>query len=146
MLVGRYVDPLDRCGLLFAGANLALMGRSADLPVGVQNGILTAREITLMDLRDADLVVLSACETGAGDITGEGVFGLQRAFKLAGVKTIIMSLWPVNDSATQMLMSEFYANWLDRKQSKREAFRNAQNAVRAHYTEPYYWAGFVMLD
>ena len=99
-----------------------------------------------MDLRDADLVVLSACETGAGDITGEGVFGLQRAFKQAGVKTIIMSLWKVSDPATQMFMSEFYANWLDRKQSKREAFRNAQNAVRAHYTEPYYWAGFVMLD
>ena len=141
-----FIDPLDRCGLLFAGANTAWSGRSADLPVGVQNGILTAREITLMDLRDADLVVLSACETGAGDITGEGVFGLQRAFKQAGVKTIIMSLWKVSDPATQMFMSEFYANWLDRKQSKREAFRNAQNAVRAHYTEPYYWAGFVMLD
>ncbi|MDY4512812.1 MAG: CHAT domain-containing tetratricopeptide repeat protein [Paludibacteraceae bacterium] len=139
-------DPLNRCGLLFAGANLALMGRSADLPEGVQDGILTAKEISLLEFRETDLVVLSACETGTGDITGEGVFGLQRAFKQAGVKTIIMSLWKVSDPATQMFMSEFYANWLDRKQSKREAFRNAQNAVRAHYTEPYYWAGSVMLD
>ena len=139
-------DPLLRCGLLFAGANIAFSGRVDLLKDGVQDGILTAREIVPMDLSNCQLVVLSACETGRGEYSNDGTIGLQRAFKLAGVKTIIMSLWPVNDSATQMLMSEFYANWLDRKQSKREAFRNAQNAVRAHYTEPYYWAGFVMLD
>ena len=143
---GPIIDPLNRCGLLFAGANLALQGHSNELPEGVQDGILTAKEISLLDLRDADLVVLSACETGKGEISGDGVFGLQRAFKMAGVQTVIMSLWPVNDAATQMLMTEFYRNWIMDHQAKREAFRNAQNAVRAKYKEPAYWAGFVMLD
>jgi CHAT domain-containing protein len=140
------IDPLNRCGLLFAGANIALQGNSKDLPEGVQDGILTAKEISLLDLRDADLVVLSACETAKGDITSEGVFGLQRAFKMAGVQTIIMSLWKVHDEATQLLMTEFYTNWIGKKQSKREAFRNAQKVVREQYVEPYYWAGFIMLD
>jgi len=140
------IDPLNRCGLLFAGAQTAWSGHSADLPEGVQDGILTAKEISLLDLRDADLVVLSACETGKGEITGDGVFGLQRAFKQAGAQTIVMSLWPVNDAATQLLMTEFYRNWITNHQSKREAFRNAQNTVRAKYEEPVYWAGFIMLD
>lgn len=139
-------DPLDRCGLLFAGAQTAWSGHGAELPPGVQDGVLTAKEISLLDLRDANLVVLSACETGKGEITGEGVFGLQRAFKQAGAQTIIMSLWKVNDEATQLLMTEFYRNWIANHQSKREAFRNAQNAVRSQYKEPYYWAGFIMLD
>jgi CHAT domain-containing protein/Flp pilus assembly protein TadD len=142
----KIIDPLSRCGLLFAGANLALQGHSNELPEGVQDGILTAKEISLLDLRDADLVVLSACETGKGEISGDGVFGLQRAFKMAGVQTIIMSLWPVNDSATQMLMTEFYRNWIVLGQPKRTAFRNAQNAVREEFEEPVYWAGFIMLD
>ena len=140
------IDPLNRCGLLFAGAQTAWSGHSMDLPEGVQDGILTAKEISLLDLRDADLVVLSACETGKGEITGDGVFGLQRAFKQAGAQTIIMSLWPVNDSATQLLMTEFYRNWITNHQSKHEAFRNAQNTVRSKYEEPVYWAGFIMLD
>ena len=144
--IQKTIDPLNRCGLLMAGANIALSGHSADLPEGVQDGILTAKEISLLDLRDANLVVLSACETGKGDITGEGVFGLQRAFKQAGAQTIIMSLWPVNDAATQLLMTEFYRNWITNHQSKREAFRNAQNTVRSKYPEPAYWAGFIMLD
>jgi CHAT domain-containing protein len=143
---GYSINPLTRCGLLFAGSNIALSGHSSELPEGVQDGILTAKEISLMDLRDADLVVLSACETAKGDITSEGVFGLQRAFKMAGVQTIIMSLWKVNDQATQLLMTEFYNNWIGKHQSKREAFRNAQNAVRTQYEEPEYWAGFIMLD
>jgi len=140
------IDPLNRCGLLFAGANTAYSGHSSELPEGVQDGILTAKEISLLDLRDADLVVLSACETGKGEITGEGVFGLQRAFKQAGAQTLIMSLWKVDDKATQLLMTEFYRNWITNHQSKRAAFRNAQNAVRSQYKEPYYWAGFIMLD
>ena len=140
------IDPLTRCGLLFAGSNIALSGHSNDLPEGVQDGILTAKEISLMDLRDADLVVLSACETAKGDITSEGIFGLQRAFKMAGVQTIIMSLWKVNDQATQMLMTEFYTNWISKNQSKREAFKKAQNTVRAKFEEPEYWAGFILLD
>ncbi len=140
------IDPLNRCGLLFAGANLAMQGHSADLPEGVQDGILTAKEISLLDLRDADLVVLSACETGKGEITGDGVFGLQRAFKMAGARTIIMSLWPVSDQATQLFMTEFFRYWITNGLPKREAFRKAQNQVRQAYGEPIYWAGFIMLD
>jgi CHAT domain-containing protein len=152
---GPVIDPLNRCGLLFAGANTAYQGRSKDLPEGVQDGILTAKEISLMDLRGTELVVLSACETAQGDITSEGVFGLQRAFKMAGVQTIIMSLWKVDDKVTKMFMSEFYKNWIEKKQSKREAFNNAKNTVCYAVNEygdyiykdkPYYWAGFIMLD
>ena len=140
------IDPLSRCGLLFAGANLSLLGHSDELPEGVQDGILTGKELSLLDLRETELIVLSACETGKGDITSEGVFGLQRALKMAGVQTIIMSLWKVNDQATQVLMTEFYTNWIDKKQSKREAFKNAQNTIRAQFESPEYWAGFVLLD
>lgn len=142
----KAIDPLNRCGLLFAGANTALAGHRERLNEGVEDGILTANEISTLDFRDADIVVLSACETGLGDITGEGVFGLQRAFKMAGAQTIIMSLWKVDDKATQLLMTEFYRNWMDRKQAKREAFRNAQNYVRRKYTSPVFWAGFILLD
>ena len=141
----QYIDPLTRCGLLFAGANLALRGHSNALSNGVQDGILTAKEISLLDMRDTKLVVLSACETGKGEITGDGVFGLQRAFKQAGVETIIMSLWKVNDTATQMMMSKFY-EFLLSGQDKRTAFYNAQKEIRKKYPSPYYWAGFIMLD
>ena len=140
------IDPMDRCGLLFSGANTALSGHSDRLPEGVEDGILTAKEISTMDLRDADLVVLSACETGLGDISGEGVFGLQRAFKMAGVRSILMALWKVDDKATQILMTSFYRLYAEGK-TKREALRLAQQEVRkSGYTDPYYWAGFVLLD
>lgn len=146
MPVEHEIDPLNRCGLLLAGANTAWTGHVGELPQNTQDGILTAKEISLMDLRDADMVVLSACETGKGEVTGEGVFGLQRAFKQAGAQTIIMSLWPVSDEATQLLMSEFYRNWINLHQSKRQAFVNAQNQVRSEYILPVFWAGFIMLD
>lgn len=149
----RYTDPLTRCGLLFAGANIALRGNSNILSEGVQDGILTAKEISLLDLRNTKLVVLSACETARGEITGDGVFGLQRAFKQAGAQTIIMSLWKVDDEATQMLMTKFYEYWLAGDE-KRIAFRKAQNYLRSlkdkygdnPYANPEYWAAFIMLD
>lgn len=120
----------------------------------MQDGILTAKEISLLDLRDANLAELSACETGKGEVTSEGVFDLQRAFKQAGVQTIIMSFWPVNDTATKILMTEFYKNWIERHQSKRESLRDAQTFVRRYrdkhnqliYKDPYYWAGFIVMD
>ena len=142
----QVLDPLLRSGLLLAGSNYAFTGHFEQLPKSLQDGVLYAKEISLLDLSETELVVLSACETGQGDITSEGVFGLQRAFKMAGVQTIIMSLWKVNDQATQLLMTEFYNNWIGKHQSKREAFRNAQNTVRTKYEEPEYWAGFIMLD
>ncbi len=143
--LGQYIDPLTRCGLLFAGANTALKGNADSLPSGVDDGILTAKEISLIDLRNADLVVLSACETGKGEITSEGVFGLQRAFKQAGAQTMVMSLWEVSDDATQMFMTLFYQNMM-KGLSKQEAFNAAQQSVREQRPEPYYWAAFVLLD
>ena len=136
---------LSCSGLLFAGANFALdtENRSA-LPEG-DDGILTAKEISRLDFKGLDLVVLSACQTGLGEVTGEGVFGLQRGFKKAGAQTIIMSLWEVDDYATRLLMTEFFKG-LTAGKTKREAFLSALNYVKAKNSDPKYWAAFVMVD
>ncbi len=136
---------LVQSGLLLSGANYAWQNQP--VPEGVEDGILTAKEISFMDLRKTDLVVLSACQTALGEISGEGVFGLQRGFKKAGVRTIIMSLWPVDDNATLLMMTEFYTN-LTKGMSKREAFLSAQNKVKttAGFENPRFWAAFIMLD
>ncbi len=137
---------LSQSGLLFAGANSALDPKKRkDIPEGVDDGILTAKEISRLDFKNLDLVVLSACQTGLGEVTGEGVFGLQRGFKKAGAQTIIMSLWNVDDYATRLLMSEFYKNLVSGK-SKREAFLAAQAYVRHKNSDPKYWAAFIMVD
>ena len=94
-----------------------------------------------------ELVVLSACETGLGDIRGsEGVYGLQRAFKMAGVKNLIMSLWQVPDQATRVLMETFYGYYLRDRLSIRQAFDQAVANVKQRYTDPYSWAGFVLVE
>jgi CHAT domain-containing protein len=99
-----------------------------------------------LDLDKSELLVLSACETGLGEIqNGEGVFGLRRSFQQAGVKTIIMSLWKVDDDATQKLMSSFYNNWIGKGMTKRAAFSKAQQDIRLKYKAPYYWGAFVMV-
>ena len=139
---------LTRSGLIMSGANLVLEHK--ELPDNIEDGILTAKEIADVDLRGLDLVVLSACQTGLGDISqGEGVFGLQRGFKKAGANTILMSLWKVNDKATKTLMIQFYKNWL-MGYSKRNALRLAQKHLReiegGKYNEPKYWAAFILLD
>ena len=137
---------LSQSGLLFAGANSALDPKKRkDIPEGVDDGILTAKEISRLDFKNLDLVVLSACQTGLGEVTGEGVFGLQRGFKKAGAQTIIMSLWNVDDYATRLLMTEFYKNLVSGK-SKREAFLAAQAYVRHKNSDPKYWAAFIMVD
>ena len=138
---------LTRSGLLMAGVNVL---KDKDLPMEADDGILTAQEISRLDLRGLDLVVLSACQTGKGDINqGEGVFGLQRGFKKAGAQTLVMSLWNVDDNATQIIMTAFYDNLLQ-GQSKRDAFHNAQQHLRTvdngRYNEPQYWAAFILLD
>ena len=137
---------LSCSGLLFAGANSALNPKRVnEIPEGADDGILTAKEISRLDFSGLDLVVLSACQTGLGEVTGEGVFGLQRGFKKAGAQTIVMSLWKVADEPTQLLMVEFFKN-LTAGQSKRAAFLAAQQTVRAKYPNPLYWAAFVMVD
>ena len=140
-------NSLKRSGLILAGAQKAWLGEP--IPDNVEDGVLLAEEIATMDLTGTDLVVLSACETGLGEITSEGVFGLQRAFKKAGVQTLIMSLWKVDDNATSLFMRTFYKQWLGGK-SKHAAFLDAQAAVReckeSDYSNPYYWASFIMLD
>ena len=136
-------NPLIRSGLIMAGANLAWNGET--IPEGIDDGILTAYEVSGLDLYNTELVVLSACETGLGDIKGsEGVYGLQRSFKMAGVDNLIMSLWQVPDKETSEFMQLFYQNLLA-KQSIGVAFRNAQKGMKEKY-DPYYWAAFVLIE
>jgi len=139
----KYMEnPLFRSGLAFAGGNYALM--HGYNPHEREDGILTAYEISNMDLSNTDLVVLSACETGLGEIKGsEGVYGLQRAFQMAGVEYIIMSLWRIPDKQTKILMERFYSNWLG-GMNIRKAFREAQQHMSKTY-DPFYWAGFVLV-
>jgi len=136
-------DPMMRSGLLFAGAN-NYWGKTAGNTT-TEDGILNASEISNLDLSACQLVVLSACETGLGEVKGsEGVFGLQRAFKMAGVKNIIMSLWKVPDTQTAELFDIFYSECFAGK-TIHEAFQSAQAKMKAKYS-PYYWAGFVLLE
>lgn len=135
---------LNYSGLLFSGANNVLNGKT--LPAGVENGILTSREISMLDLRGLDMIVLSACQTGLGEIKEDGVFGLQRGFKKAGAQTLLMSLWSVNDRATQIMMTSFYQS-LMQGVTRHDAFKQAQAQVQtAGFTAPFYWAAFIMLD
>jgi len=140
---------LTRSCLMMAGANNVL-GDDPETVDGVDDGVLTAKEIAQVDLRGCDLAVLSACETALGDLgSGEGVFGLQRGFKKAGVQTLLMSLWPVDDTATEILMTEFYRQLVAGK-SKRDAFQSAQHHLRTtdggKWNSPQYWASFILLD
>jgi CHAT domain-containing protein/Tfp pilus assembly protein PilF len=138
-------DPLLRSGLILAGANYAW--KNGSNPNEEDDGILSALEISNMDLSNTDIVVLSACETGLGDIEGsEGVYGLQRAFKMAGVYIIVMSLWKVPDAETAEFMNLFYQNWMKDNQV-RKAFTFAQRAMQEKYKEePLKWAAFVLVE
>lgn len=150
---GWFADPskdnedkaLTRSGLFMSGAQNKYFGM--EIPEGIDDGILTAQEISSLDFRNTDLVVLSACETARGDISGDGVFGLQRGFKKAGAQTIVMSLWKVDDPATAAFMTEFY-RYLMASNSKLQSLNAAKNAVRSQskWSSPEYWAAFIMLD
>lgn len=136
-------NPMFRSGLVLAGGNSAWRGEPCE--EGKEDGILTAYEIAQLDLSNTELVVLSACQTALGDVqANEGVIGLQRAFKLAGVKQMILSLWSVPDKETKELMTTFYGHWLN-GQTAREALRKAQLKMKEKY-RPFYWAGFVLIE
>lgn len=138
--------PMIRSGLILAGGNHAWQTGKPYQP-GMEDGILTAFEISQMNLSGTELVVLSACETGLGDIQGnEGVYGLQRAFKIAGVKYLVMSLWQVPDEQTQELMTTFYTKWLEDGFAIPEAFIVAQKEMQKKHKDPYLWAGFVLVE
>ena len=137
-------NPLLLSGLALAGANRRTTKTDQD------NGILTAEEIAGLDLRGTEWAVLSACDTGLGEIrAGEGVFGLRRAFQIAGARTVIMSLWSVDDEATRVWMRSLYEGRLLRQLDTADAVKQASLAVLAQRraahqsTHPFYWAAFV---
>jgi CHAT domain-containing protein len=142
-------DPMLRSGLFFAGANRALSGAGTE--AAPDDGVLTAYEVTGMDLQGTELVVLSACQTGLGEVMrGEGVFGLRRALQEAGAQAVLMSMWAVPDQETQELMVLFYRQWLsggDKHQALREAQREMRRRVQQRYGQdaPIYWGGFVLV-
>jgi tetratricopeptide (TPR) repeat protein/CHAT domain-containing protein len=137
----RFENPLLRSGLALAGVNTWL--RQGELMEEAEDGLLTAEDVTGLDLLDTELVVLSACETGLGEVRiGEGVFGLRRAFVLAGAKTLVMSLWKVPDGQTRELMEDFYRRILA-GEPRADALREAQLAMKAKHSEPLYWGAFI---
>lgn len=137
----KEINPLMRSGLLLAGSQKTFNKISKP----TEDGILTAYEAQTLDLSSTDLVVLSACETAQGELkNGEGIFGLQRAFQVAGAKTVVTSLWRVDDASTEMLMSSFYIRWL-KGVNKWQALKEAQKEVQKKYPQPYYWGAFVMV-
>ena len=141
-------DKLDEnLALSYTGLYLSISNKYES-----QDSILfTAKDISQLNFSGVDMVVLSACETAQGINSIDGVYGLQRGFKKAGVNSILMSLWKVDDDATCLLMTEFYKNWMGKKgTTKYEALKLAKQAVRAHkekgWDDPKYWAAFVLLD
>ena len=142
-------NPLLRSGLALAGANRLTRSVGAVDAKG-EDGVLTAFEVSGLNLFGTELVVLSACETGVGKgRTGEGVYGMPRGFQQAGAESIIMSLWKVPDKETSELLRNFYMNWLG-GQSKQEALRHAAlkilNDCRDTYgtANPLLWGGFIL--
>lgn len=142
----RSKDPMVRSGLIMAYANFSWMNGYIHNSLD-DDGVLTSLEISQLNLSNTELAVLSACETGLGDVADyEGVYGLQRAFKMAGVKNILMSLWQIPDKETAELMSSFYRYWLVDHYSKHDALYLAQKEMRDKGMKSFYWAGFVLVE
>ncbi|MCS6790097.1 MAG: CHAT domain-containing protein [Bacteroidia bacterium] len=140
---GALANPLFRSALLLVDAAKTMVYGSSDVS---RDGIANSYELLSMQLDNTELVALSACETGLGDIqNGEGVYGLQRAFLLAGARNLILSLWKVEDKATRDFMIQFYGEWLRKKVPIEEAFWNTQRAMRTQYASPYFWGAFILV-
>lgn len=134
-------EAMFNSGLLLAGVKNQVQDPSSE------DGLLTAYEVQGMNLDGVQLAVLSACETALGEVeAGEGVYGLQRAFSIAGVDKMIMSLWKVDDQVTRLLFESFYTQWLIRKNSIDKAFYLAQQEIKSRYPDPYYWGAFILID
>ena len=143
-------DPMLRSGLFFAGANRVETGGA---PIaGIEDGVLTAYQVSQLNLQGTELVVLSACETGLGEQSNsEGVFGLRRGLQEAGADAVMMSMWSVPDRETQELMALFYAKWLsglDKPEALRQAQLKEREVVRQRYNKdfPFYWGAFVLIS
>jgi CHAT domain-containing protein len=114
--------------------------------INQREGVLTAYEAMSLNLDQTDMVVLSACETGLGEImVGEGVYGLQRAFQIAGAKVVVMSLFKVSDNVTRELMQTFYEKWLVQNYDKRVAFLESKKEIRKRHPKEKHWGSFVMV-
>ena len=136
-------NPLLKTGLLLKGAGDVFADTKYNY--NLRSGILTASEAMNLNLDKTDLVVLSACETGLGDIAyGEGVYGLQRAFLVAGAKVLIMSMFKVDDAATKALVGNFYRKWTTTK-NIRQSFIDAKKEIRVTYPDPVDWGAFIMI-
>ena len=132
-----------KSGLLLTGGGDVLAKTKYNY--NIENGVLTAYEAMSLNLDKTDLVVLSACETGLGEISnGEGVYGLQRAFFVAGAKVLIMSMFKVDDDATQKLILNFYRKWLI-SGNMRQSFVEAKKELRVEYPDPIFWGAFMMI-
>ena len=140
-LKGRF-SPMDLSGIVMSNGNQGwLYGSSIH-----HEGVLTASDISKMNLNDTSLVVLSVCNSGNGTVRSDELYGLQRAFKKAGVKSIIMSLWNESDEVGAMFMTKFYHHLLFDELSLIDSFNRAKNEIRAQFHHPIYWANFVMID
>ena len=139
-----YSDAMSLSGLIMSGGNAAWRGE--ELPAGTLGGVLTANNIAHLDLSNTDMVTLSACQTGQGNATAEGLYGLQRAFKKAGVGTMVMTLWSVSDKVATEFMIKFYESLVENDWDKHKAFEQTKSYIRTQHPDPYHWAAFVMLD
>lgn len=130
-----YKDAMSLSGLVMSGGSLSS-----------RLGLLTADDISRCNLSNTSIACLASCHSGQGEVTSEGIYGLQRAFKKAGVETVIMNLWEASDKATECFMTNLYYDLVHGSKDRHKAFQYAKNKVREKYSSPYYWAGFVMID
>lgn len=139
-----YTDAMFLSGLILSGGNAGWLNIQGNN--NTMDGLLTSHDIACLDLSKTKLVVLSACKTAVGQNLTDGIFGLQRAFKKAGAESIIMTLWSINDEITALFMTEFYRELVKNKWNKHRAFVKTKEIIKNKYPDPYFWAGFIILD